>query len=65
MQFFYCQSISFGLEMKSFVVQRKYNFKDKRNKIVWYNLIQNVHKPNFDKCEYYIDHFHYYNNDTS
>ena len=25
---FYCQSISFGLEMKSFIVQRKYNFKD-------------------------------------
>ena len=26
---FYCQSISFGLEMKSFVIQRKYNFEDK------------------------------------
>ena len=26
---FYRQSISFDLEMKSFVVQRKYNFEDK------------------------------------
>ena len=25
---FYCQGISFGLEMISFVVQRKYNFED-------------------------------------
>ena len=32
--FFYYQSISSGLEMKSFVVQRKYNFEDKRKKIV-------------------------------
>ena len=48
---FYCQSISFGLEMKSFIVQRKYNFQDKRKKIVCYNLIRNVHKPNIDKCE--------------
>ena len=30
----YSQSISFGLEMKSFVVKRKYNFEDKRRKIV-------------------------------
>ena len=34
MLFFYCQSISFGLEMKPFVIQRKYNFEDKRKKIV-------------------------------
>ena len=65
MLFFYYQSISFGLEMKSFVVQRKYNFEDKRKKIVWYNLIGNVHEPNFYKCQYYIDHFQYYNNDLS
>ena len=31
---FYCQSISFGLEMKSFIVKRKYNFKGKRKQIV-------------------------------
>ena len=49
---YFCQSISFGLEMKYFVVQRKYNFEDERKKIVCYNLIINVHKPNFDKCEY-------------
>ena len=28
MLFFYCQSISFGLQMKSLVVQRKYNIDD-------------------------------------
>ena len=49
---FYCQNISFGLEIKSFVVQRKYNFKDKRKKMVWYNLIRDLHKLNFNKCEY-------------
>ena len=51
----HCQSISFVLEMKSFLVQKK-NFEDKRKQIVWYNLsnknIRNVHKPNFDKCQY-------------
>ena len=31
---FYCQSISFGLQMKSFVVQREYNFEYKRKQIV-------------------------------
>ena len=31
---FYCQSISFSLEIESFVVQRKYDFKDKKKKIV-------------------------------
>ena len=30
---FHCQSISSDLEMKSFVVQRKYNFEDKRKKL--------------------------------
>ena len=30
---FYCQSISFGLEIKSFVTQRKYNFEDKRKNL--------------------------------
>ena len=34
---FYWQSISFGLEMKFFVVQRKCNFENKRKQIVWYN----------------------------
>ena len=52
MMSFYCQGISFGLGMKFFVVQRKYNFEVKRKKIVLYNLIRNVHKSNFDKCEY-------------
>ena len=33
---FYWQSISFGPEMKSCVVQRKYNFEDKRKK--WYDI---------------------------
>ena len=53
---FYCQSISFGLDMKSFLVPKKNNFEDKRKQIVRYNLsyinIINVHKPNFDKCQY-------------
>ena len=49
---FYCQSISFSLEMKSFVVQKIYNFEDKRKQLLWYNLIRNVHKPSFDKCQY-------------
>ena len=53
---FYCQSISFGLEMKSFLVPKNNNFEDKREQIVWYNLsninIRNVHKPNVDKCQY-------------
>ena len=52
MLYFYCQRISFGLEMKSFVVQRKHNFEDKREKKLWYNLIRNVYKPSFDKCQY-------------
>ena len=29
MMSFYCQIISFGLEMKSFVAQRKYNYNNK------------------------------------
>ena len=33
MLFFYYQSISFGLEMESFVAERKYNFGDKRKQI--------------------------------
>ena len=49
---FYCQSMAFGLEIKFFVLQRKHNFEDKRKKIVWCNLIRNVHKPNFDKSQY-------------
>ena len=52
----YCQSISFGLKMKSFVVQSKYNFEDKRKHILWYKLsnvtIRNAQKPNFVKCQY-------------
>ena len=52
MMSFYCQSISFGLEMKSFVVQRKCSFEDKREKFVWYNLKRNVHKPNFDALDF-------------
>ena len=35
---FLCQSISFDLEIKCFIVQKKYNFKDKRKQIVWYYL---------------------------
>ena len=27
---FYCQSISFGLEMKSFLIQKKYNFEENK-----------------------------------
>ena len=50
---FYCQSISFVLEMKSFLVQKKNKFGGKRKQIVWYYLsninIRNVHKSNFDK----------------
>ena len=34
----YFQSISFGLQMKSFDLQRKYNSEDKIKQIVWYNL---------------------------
>ena len=53
---FYCQSISFGLDMKSFLVQKKNNFEHKRKQIIWYNLsninIINAHKPNFSKCQY-------------
>ena len=53
---FYCQSISFGLEMKSFLVQKNNNFEDERKKIVWYNLsninIRNVHKPNYRKITF-------------
>ena len=53
---FYCQNISFGLGIKSFLEQKKNNFEDKRKQIVWYKLsninIRNVHKPNFDKCQY-------------
>ena len=53
---FYSQSISFGLEIKSFLIQKNNNFEDKIKQIVWYNLsninIRNVHKPNFDKCQY-------------
>ena len=55
---FYCQSLSFGLEIKSFVVWRKYNFDVKRKQILWYNVpIRNIHKPNFDKSQYSFDHF--------
>ena len=34
---FYCQSVSFDLETKSFLVQKTNNFEDKKQ-IVWYNL---------------------------
>ena len=49
---FHCHGISFGLEMKSCIVRRKCNLEDKRKKIVWCNLMRNVHEPNFDKFEY-------------
>ena len=34
MIFFYCENFSSALQVKSFVVQRKYNFEDKRKQIV-------------------------------
>ena len=49
---FYCQSISFGLEMKSFIVRKKFNFEHKRKKIVWYNLIRSVHN-----IQIFLNHF--------
>ena len=53
---FYYQSIFFGLDMKSFLVQKNNNFEDKRKQIIWYNLsnvnIRNVNKPNFGRCQY-------------
>ena len=36
---------------------------------MWYNLsninIRNVHKPNFDKCQYEIGYYQYYNDNKT
>ena len=50
---FDCQSISFVLEMKSFLVQKKNNFEDARKQIVWYdlsniNISDTEEKPNVE-----------------